>query len=169
MGLKDEVGALLHSGDEKALATRVAGDRRVIRLLVARLWDVDGGVRARAARALGEAAVHHATLVRENVRRLMWALNDESGTNGGPGLAALGEIGRRAPDIIAPYVPALAAFAADDGLRVRVLGALQALAGSAPALVAPEWAAVAGVVDLSRPDERAALDALRDTLEGRGV
>jgi hypothetical protein len=169
VGLKEEVGDLLRSGDEVALARRMAGDPRMIRPLVARLWDGDDAVRARAARALGEAAVHHGALMRETVRRLVWALNDESATNGGPGLAALGEIGRRAPGMVGPYVRALAALVADQGLRVGVVRALTAVAASAPGLIAPEWPVLAGAVDLSRPEERAALDALRDTLEGRGV
>ena len=169
MGLKDEVGRLLRSGDEAALARTVAGDRRAVRLLTARLWDTDGDVRARAARGLGEAAVHHGVLIREIVRRLMWALNDESGTNGAPVLAALGEIGRHAPRILAPYVSALAALSADEGLRVDVVTALTAVAASAPGVVAPHWPALSGAVDCSRPAERAAQEALRDTLEGRGV
>ena len=169
MGLTQEVGDLLRSGDDMALARRLAGDRRMVRPLVARLWDEDGAVRARAARALGEAAVHHGDLIRETVRRLVWALNDESGTNGGPGLAALAEIGRRAPEMVGPYVRTLAALVADQGLRVGVVRALTAVAASAPGLVAPEWPVLAGAVDMSSPVERAALDALRDTLEGRGV
>ena len=160
---------LLRSGDEAALAVLVGAEPGAIRLLVARLWDPDDAVRERAARALGEAAIHHEELTRETVRKLLWALNDESGTNGGPGLLALGEIGRRAPALIGPYVPALAAMASDTGLRAAVLHALAAIAASAPDLVAPSWPAVAKAVVDFDPGERAAADALREALEGRGV
>ena len=130
--LKDQVVALLCAGDARALAELVAADRRVVRLLVGRLWDPDPAVGHRAARALGEAAVHHEALVRETVRKLLWALNDESGTNGAPALAALGEIGRRSPALIAPHVGAMAAMAADEGLREAVTEALNAFGASEP-------------------------------------
>jgi hypothetical protein len=166
--LKDELRALLQSGDEVRLAAMVADDPRSVRHVVTRLWDGDNEVRDRAARALGEAAVHHPGLIREVVWRLMWALNDESATRGGPGLVGLGEIGRRAPEILAPYVPALAAMAGDEGLRAELLQALGALAASAPELVAPHVGTLERAIGEPGPDARAALASLRNALGGRG-
>lgn len=168
VGLKDDLRALLESGDEARLAAMVADDPRTVRHVVTRLWDGDNGVRDRAARALGVAAVHHPGLIREVVRRLMWALNDESATRGGPGLVGLGEIGRQAPEIIAPYVPALAAMAGDEGLRVELLRALTALAASAPELVAPHVGSLERAIGEPGPEARAALASLRNALGGSG-
>ncbi len=160
MGLKDDVRARLVSANEPALVAAVAGDVRVGRLLVARLWDVDRHVAERASRGLGEYAARWPEATREIVRRLLWALNDESGTNGAPALAALGEIGRRAPDLIAPYVPALVETVDDAGLRLDLLQALTAIAATAPGLVAPHLPALERAVDRSHPREGTALQGL---------
>jgi HEAT repeat protein len=163
--LKDALRRLLEAGDEAGMAAIVAGEPKAVRHLVARLWDKDEQVRARAVRGLGEAAARHPWVGLETVRRLRWALNDESATNGGPALAGLGEIGRRAPQIVAPHVPALVALVTDEGLRKEVLHALAAVASAAPELIEPHRAALECIADL-RPDEAAALEALRKILEG---
>ena len=166
MGLKDEIRALLQAGADARLAELVAGNPRAVRHVMARLWDGDTVVCVHAARALGEAALSHPGLVREVTRRLMWALNDESATRGGPGLIGLGEIGRRAPDLIRPYVPALVACARDRGLQAELMHALGALGATAPDLVVPHLAALERVMATSGAPERAALAALRAALDG---
>ena len=160
MALKDDVRALLVSGNEPALAAAVAGDARVGRLLVARLRDVDRSVAQRASKGLGEYAARWPEATREIVRRLLWALNDESGTNGAPALAALGEIGRRAPDLIASYVPALVETVHDAGLRLDLLHALTAIAATAPGLVAPHLPALERAVNPAHPRENTAFQGL---------
>jgi hypothetical protein len=166
VGLKEDVRALLESGEDRLLAAAIAGDPRVARLLVPRLWDNDVRVSERAAAGLGECAVLWPEVAREIVRRLLWALNDESATNGQPALAGLGEIGRRAPLVMAPYVSALAAFADDDGLREDLLKAFAAIAEQAPHLVVPHLEALERAADRSRQGERAALEALLQALPG---
>jgi hypothetical protein len=166
VGLKDDMRVLLQTGADARLAELVRSSPRTVRHLVARLWDSDEVVGARAARALGDAALAHPALVREVIRRLMWALNDESGTRGGPGLIGLGEIGRRSPDLIAPYVAALVACKDDRGLLAELLGAFGAIAASAPDLVVPYRSALERAVDGAGPRERAALAALRAVLDG---
>jgi hypothetical protein len=166
VGLKDEIRALLQAGADAPLAELVRSNPRTVRHLVARLWDSDQTVGARAARALGEAALAHPVLVRDVIRRLMWALNDESATRGGPGLIGLGEIGRRSPDLVAPYVAALVACTDDRGLLTELLHALGAIATSAPGLVMPYRTAIEGAVEGAGPSERAALAALGAVLDG---
>ena len=60
----------------------------------------------------------------------IWALNDESATNGVHGIPALGQIGRQAPDLVAPHVSALARMSWDHGLRLAILEALAEVARS---------------------------------------
>ena len=162
MRLKDEVMELLRQGSESALAELVAADRRAVRLLMARLWDTDEVIRRRAARAIGRAAAVHADLGTSLIRRLMWALNDESATNGVHGLAALGEIGRQAPERLAPFLASLASMACDDGLRLELLRAFEAVAESSPDLVKPHVPDLEQHVDYSRPEEREALHGLAE-------
>ena len=168
MGLNSEVRELLRQGREDAVAELVVADRRALRPLVGRLWDPDGEVRQRAARAVGHAASVHTDLGVEVIRRLMWTLNDESATNGVHAIPALGEIGRAAPDLIAPYVSALVSMSHDEGLRLELLQALTAIAGSAPQLVADHLPYLSRSIDDSRPDEREAFRRLSAAAEGTG-
>lgn len=121
---------------------------------MARLWDPDPEIRRRAAGAIGRSAEAHPALGLETVRRLMWALNDESATNGVYGIAALGEIGHRCPGMMAPFVPALSSMAWDDGLRLELLRALGRIAETDPRLVAAQLERLDSYVDESREDER---------------
>ena len=166
MRLSEEVRELLHQGREAELVERAVADPRVVRPLLARLYDPTDEIRERAARVLGHAAAMHPEQGREVARRLLWALNDESATNGVYAVPALGQIGRRAPDLVAPHVGALARLAWDQGLRLAILEALTEVARTAPGLVAPELAAIAPHVDAARPAETAAWRTLENAAHG---
>jgi hypothetical protein len=169
MGLKEEVTELLRQGREQALADLVSADRRALRPLLGRLWDPDDEIRRRAASAVGTAAVSHADLGVEVIRRLLWALNDESATNGVYGIPALGQIGCRSPELLAPYLPALVSMAWDPGLRLELLRALHAVAEVRPGLVRPHLEELASHLDEKRPDEQQAYNRLAVTLNERAV
>jgi hypothetical protein len=166
MGLRHEVMELLRHDHREELEGLVRAEPRAMRHLVARLFDADPGVRRAAARAVGDGAAAHPTLGGEVIRRLLWGLNDESATNGVYGIPALGEIGRRSPELLAPYVPHLVAAADDDGLRLAIVEALTAIATTAPEAVKPHLSALARLVDESRPEEQEALRALHALLRG---
>lgn len=157
---------MLEQGRESELIERAVADARVVRPLLARLYDPTDEIRARAARVLGLAAAAHPELGHEVARRLLWALNDESATNGVHAIPALGQIGRRAPDIVAPHVSALARMAWDRGLRLPILEALTEVARTAPGLVAPELGAIEPQVDSARPAEAAAWRNLENAADG---
>jgi hypothetical protein len=154
MGLKEVVMELLLATDTAPLERLASSDRRVARHLLGRLWDPDAAVRDRAASALGAAAAAHPELGIEVIRRLIWALNDESATNGLFGLAALGEIGYRDPELIEPFVGPMVSYAWDDGLRKAILRAARRIAESAPRIVAPQLAELFGRVNSDDLEER---------------
>jgi hypothetical protein len=157
---------LLQQGREDAVAELVANHRRALRPLLGRLWDPDGEIRRRAARAVGRAAGVHPDLGLEVIRRMMWALNDESATHGVHAIPALGEIGRVSPALIAPFVPALVTMTGDAGIRVELLRALTAIAGSAPWLVADHLPWLSASVDETNPDQQQALELLKAMVKG---
>lgn len=170
MRLKEEIRQRLAQGEDEdeQLRQRVIEEPRCIRLLQARLWDVDASVRRRAAWALGHAAAAHPALGLELIRRLMWALNDESVTHGVYGIPALGEIGRRAPDLLAPFLAAMAVAARDDaGLRPALLRAFETVADVAPRQVAAHVealrASLAGAT--AQDDEIATLQSIERRVE----
>jgi hypothetical protein len=96
----------------------------------------------------------------------MWALNDESATNGRYGIPALAEIGFRCPELIAPLVAPLASLAWDDGLRPEILRALIRIAEAHPDLVRPVCPMLVDLVDDEDPSERAAFTRLLEESGG---
>jgi hypothetical protein len=135
MRLKEEMMEMLRQGDSEGLERLVGDNPASVRFLQGRLWDPDPEIRIQAAIALGAAATAHPDLGRELLRRALWALNDESATNGAYMLPAIGEIGRRAPDLVAPFVGPMTAYLWDEGLRFGILDALCRIAQSAPQLI----------------------------------
>jgi HEAT repeat protein len=160
MSLRREIRTLLQQGHETALAELARTNPRAVAPLVGRLWDPDQEIRERAARAIGHAAAAHADLGLEVIRRLIWALNDESATNGVHGIPALGEIGRKAPELLAPFVPTLTSMTEDAGLRCALLRALKLVAETAPHLVVDHLQQLESCIDQGQPRERQALDQL---------
>ncbi len=154
---------LLRAADIDGLENLVTSEPRTIRHLLGRLWDDDEQKRSLAARALGAAAVAHPEQARDLARRLLWALNDESGMNGASGLAALGEMAARAPELMAPFVAPMASYLWDEGLRSEILYALRRMAQADRALVEPVWPLLEGVFEsFDAGDRRLAEEILRD-------
>jgi hypothetical protein len=160
MRLKEEVMELLRLGDAEGLERMTAETPAAVRFLQGRLWDADPEIRCLAARALGAAAEAHPNLGRELLRRALWAINDESATNGGPMLKAVGEIGRRAPDLVAPFVGPMTAYLWDEGLRADILRALCRIAETAPELIGDVRERLSAIEELNDPGEQADLDCL---------
>ena len=126
---------LLRQGDSEGLERMVGETPAAIRFLQGRLWDADPEIRSRAAIALGAVGAAHPDLGRELLRQALWAINDESATNGAYMLPAIGEIGRRSPDLVAPFVGPMTSYLWDEGLRPGILSALCRIAGEAPELI----------------------------------
>jgi hypothetical protein len=171
MRLKEAVMELLRHGDLEGLERTVVENPPAVRFLQGRLWDVDPEIRNNAAIALGAAAAAHPELGREVLRRALWALNDEAATNGAPMLPAIGEIGRRAPELVAPFIGPMTAFLWDDGLRLGILQALCRISEVAPALVDDIRGRLMEIENTNNPGERACLDHLlavnREGVDGR--
>ncbi len=161
---------LLRRDDSEGLERMVADLPSTLRFLQGRLWDEDPEIRCRAARALGAAAVAHPDLGRELLRRALWALNDESATNGAYMLPAIGEIGRRAPDVVAPFVGPMTSYLWDDGLRPGILSALCRIAETAPDLIDDVRDRLSDLKGTNDPGEQAALERLlavnRESVDG---
>jgi len=151
---------LLRQGDSEGLERMVGDSPVAVRFLQGRLWDMDPEIRGEAAKALGAAAAAHPDLGREVLRRLLWALNDESATNGAYALPALGEIARRDPELAAPFIGPMVAYLWDDGLRLGILRALCRVAEVAPEAVEEVRDRLQEIVDTEDPEERACLARL---------
>jgi hypothetical protein len=170
MRLKEEVMELLRQGYSEGLERMVVETPAAVRFLQGRLWDLDPEIRSRAAIALGAAADAHPDLGRELLRRALWAINDESATNGGPMLPMVGEIGRRSPDLVAPFVGPMTAYLWDEGLRPEILDALRRIAETAPELIEDVRDRLLAIEDTNDSGERTLIDGLlavnRESVDG---
>ncbi len=151
---------MLSRGDRQGLEQLVLEQPRSIRYLQGRLWDSEARVRRNAAEALGAAGATRPELGREILRRALWALNDESATNGAPMLPVIGEIGFRNPALVAPFVGPMTAYLWDDGLRPGILRALSRIAEAAPELLAAVREQLVVIEHTDDPGEQAILDRL---------
>jgi hypothetical protein len=117
VSLRERVLELVTAGEDEALNELVADEPRAIRYLVGCTYHADADMRGTACRAVGRAARHHPELVQQVVRRLVWAMNDESGTNALTAPAVVRAVAAARPDLLLPLVPDLTRLAADEGLR----------------------------------------------------
>jgi HEAT repeat protein len=168
MRLKEEVMELLRQGDSEGLERMVGENPAAIRFLQGRLWDADPEIRSRAAVALGAAGAAHPDLGRELLRQALWAINDESATNGAYMLPAIGEIGRRSPDLVAPFVGPMTSYLWDEGLRPGILSALCRIAGEAPELIEDIRDRLLALAETDNTGVRECLDFLL-AVNGEGV
>jgi hypothetical protein len=132
MSLRARVETAIRGHDTEALEALVAEDARVLRHLASMTYDSDAGVRAAAAHAIARAAGHHPGQVSELVRRLVWAMNDESGTNSRTAPEVIWAIALEQPELLLPMLPDLARLTADEQLRPLLLSAVRAVAERYP-------------------------------------
>lgn len=116
---------LLLGGDLETPARWAVERRDVERLLNSLLYDSEDLVRWRAIQAFGLIAVLKAGAriesVREMLRRLLWAMNDESGNSIPHAPELMGEILANVPDLIPEFARYLPAFH-DSPLYERGIG-----------------------------------------------
>jgi len=110
----------------------VAADRRAVRTLLGLCYQADDAVRDVAATGVALAARHHPKLVSEIVRRLVWAMNDESGTNAVTVPAVIRKIAEVAPELLVPVVPELLRLTIDPLLRDELVASVRRVAEEMP-------------------------------------
>ncbi|MEW6274585.1 MAG: DVU0298 family protein [Bacillota bacterium] len=118
----------------------------VVRALFSLLYSPDELIHWRAAEALGYVvgtlADERPEAGRDILRRLFWALNDESGGNGRAVPEAIGAIINRRPDLYGDLAPILLSFLGDRALARGVLWAAAEIGRVNPALVKGAAAAI---------------------------
>jgi hypothetical protein len=122
-------------GDEAALEALVAETSGAVRFLLGMTYRQDPTRRRAGARGLALAARHRPKLIGEVIRRLVWAMNDESGTNGLTAPDVLLAIAEEKPELLLPVVPDLTRLSADAGLQGRLRQTLECLSTACPGQV----------------------------------
>lgn len=135
MTMKAQVQDLVAQGDTERLNALVAEESRAIRYLVGFSYREDEETRRIACQALGRAARHHPELIQQVVRRLVWAMNDESGTHSLTAPGVIRAVAEESPELLLPMVPDLTRLAADEGLHDQLAEILRLLADKFPGSV----------------------------------
>ncbi|MBI4880844.1 MAG: hypothetical protein HY812_14485 [Planctomycetes bacterium] len=138
MSLREDVRGAVLRGDARELDSLVAAEPRALRFLLGLTYQTDESTRRNAARGIALAGRHHPRLVQGVVRRLVWAMNDESGTNAATAPAVINAIAGERPELLLGAVPDLIRLAADGALHDELVAALQTVVERCPGKVGRE-------------------------------
>ncbi len=131
-GLRQRVRAAVERADFDELQQLVAEESRAVRFLLALTYESDPALRRAAARGVALASHYHPRLVQNVIRRLIWAMNDESGTNSLTAPEVLQAIAEERAELLIPMIPDLVRLAADDDLREGLSVMLRCVASRCP-------------------------------------
>ncbi len=111
--LRETLKKFLREGKFAEVAAKWGGTRKTVRYLRSLLYDPQDLVRWRAVTMLGWLSTRYPDLIRPEADRLIWSLNDESGSIGRGAPEALGEIARNNPDLVRDGVEVLIHYIED--------------------------------------------------------
>ncbi len=135
MSTRERVRDAIHGGRLDEVEELVAAEPRCLRYLMALTYEPEGEIRHTAARGIALACRHHPDKIQEMVRRLVWAMNDESGTHAVTAPDVVLAIAEENPDLLLPMVPDLIRLAADESLSEGLTAALSIVTQRCPGKV----------------------------------
>ena len=123
MSLRERVQKVIETGAEDEVEKLVASDSRSVRYFLGLSYRPEHESRGLAARAMAAAARHHPDLSQEMIRRLIWAMNDDSGTNALSATEVVQAVADERPELLIPLMADIIRLSLDDGLRDGLLRA----------------------------------------------
>ena len=122
--LREQIVALLQAGDFPALAALAGKEAGVAGQLMNFLFDPTSLLHWRAVEGMGYVAAAQPEQVRKHINRLLWQLNEDSGSFGWLAAAALGEIARRHLPLVEEILPMFYGFLQNPFARMTMLWGL---------------------------------------------
>lgn len=122
--LREKIVALLEAGDFSSLAALAGRESGVVGQLAGYLFSPGELRHWRAVEGLGRLAAAHPEKVRKVINRLLYQLNEDSGSFGWLAAAALGEIGRGYLPLVEEILPMFCGFLEQDFARAPMLWGL---------------------------------------------
>ncbi|MCP4727825.1 MAG: hypothetical protein GY863_22495 [bacterium] len=114
MARNKELAQLLRNNDLEKIEEILTAKPQLVRRLMGYLYDPDEDLRMAAAKSFGIAAkVLPMEKLKDLIRRMMWMLNDESGSCCWHVPYALGEIGYANYEAIKDFLPCLEHYSKD--------------------------------------------------------
>jgi len=118
----------LTEGDLQALEELAGREKGVVDILLQFLYDPQDIKQWRALEGLGLMAGAHPEQVRKVITRLLWLLNEDSGSFGWGAAAALGEIGRHQISLVQDLLPMFGGLLWEEFSREPMLWGIGRLA-----------------------------------------
>ncbi|ABO51432.1 HEAT domain containing protein [Desulforamulus reducens MI-1] len=139
MSIKEEINQLLKEMRYEELVARTLENQGTLRYLFRLLYHPFGLERWRAIAGLGyitEAMLQNSQGdVREIIRRLLWSMNDESGTTSWSAPEAIGEIIYHNPNEFAEFVPIVVNASEEEIFHRGIVWTLGRVGSKEPGLV----------------------------------
>jgi HEAT repeat protein len=130
--LRENLVSLLREGDLTAVAELAGREKAVADVLLQFLYDPHDIMHWRALEGLGHVAGAQPEQVRKVITRLLWLLNEDSGSFGWGAAAALGEIGRHQLSLTKDIIPMFCGFLWEEFSRAPMLWGIGRLAEAHP-------------------------------------
>lgn len=130
--LREKINARLQAADFTGLTELAAIDHRVGEMLLQFLYDPQDLLHWRALEGLGHVAGAQPGQVQKLISRLLWLLNEDSGSFGWGAAAALGEIGRGNISLVKDIISMFCGYLEEDFSRAPMLWGVGRLAEVSP-------------------------------------
>ena len=149
---RDQIVTLLQDGNFQALEELARRDAGVAAILMQFLYTPGDLLYWRALEGLGHVAGVQPQQVQKIISRLLYLLNEDSGSTGWGAAAALGEIGRHQASLVQEIIPMFIGFLEEPFSQEPMLWGLGRLAGAHPELLDEVFPAM--VPFLAHPEPR---------------
>jgi hypothetical protein len=133
--LREKIVPLLQAGDGLGLTALAGREPGVAGILMQFLYDPGALLYWRALEGLGLVAGSHPEQVQKLINRLLYLLNEDSGSNGWGAAAALGEIGRHRVALVQDIIPMFIGFLEEPFSREPMLWGVGRMAEVHPELL----------------------------------
>jgi len=126
--LRQQIIALLQGGNFPGLVELAGREPGVVNQLVKFLFDPGDLLHWRGVEGLGHVAGAFPQQVQKVISRLLYMLNEDSGSFGWLAAAALGEIGRHQISLVQEIIPMFCGFLEEDFSRASMLWGMARMA-----------------------------------------
>jgi len=163
---KKELITLLDDAAFDEIGQRSAGDKNVVKYLIAVSYDKDDVRTWRAIEAMGHVARHaRVDVVRETTRKLLWSMTDESGGIGWSAPEMLGEIVRANPLEYRDLIPLIWHCQDEDLFRAGAVWGMYRAAQTGKEYVVPVVQGLERLAEDSNPAVRGYAALLADAVD----
>ena len=133
--LREKIVPLLQAGDFPGLTNLAGQESGVAAILMQFLYEPGALLYWRALEGLGLVAGSHPEQVGKLINRLLYLLNEDSGSNGWGAASALGEIGRHQVSLVKEIIPMFIGFLEEPFSREPMLWGIGRLGELHPELL----------------------------------